>query len=90
MGRWLDVHARSLPGRYRPSLMVEVWTTLLLYGGGWMDDLAWFQRRGIRRLLGWEAVPGPTTFRRWLRHCGAVLVPLLDPLCWKLVKSGIL
>ena len=86
VGRWLDARARSLPGHYRPSLMVEVWTALLLYGGGWMDDLAWFQRRGIRRLFGWEAVPNPTTFGRWLRRCGAVLVPLLDALCWKLVR----
>lgn len=86
LGRWLDARTRSLPGRYRPSLMVEVWTALLFYGGGWMDDLGWFGRRGIRRLFGWKAVPDPTTFGRWLRRCGAVLVPLLDTLCWKLVR----
>jgi hypothetical protein len=86
VGRWLDAEGRSLPGRYRPSLMVEVWTALLLYGGGWMDDLGWFGRRGVRRLFGWQAVPDPTTFGRWLRRCGAVLVPLLDTLCWKLVR----
>lgn len=86
MGHWIDSRTASLPGHYRSSLMVEAWTALLFYGGGWLDDLRWLKRRGIRRLFGWEAVPDPTTFGRWLRRCGAALVPLVDALCWKLVR----
>ncbi|MEX2553627.1 MAG: IS1380 family transposase [Actinomycetota bacterium] len=85
IGAWLDRHTRELPGRFRPSLMVEVWVVLLLYGGGWMDDLKRLGRRGIRRLFGWKAVPDPTTFGRWLRRSSAALVPLLDALLWELV-----
>lgn len=32
LGRWLDERAAELPGRYRPLLLVEVWTALLYYG----------------------------------------------------------
>ncbi|MFO7893705.1 MAG: hypothetical protein R6U63_08225 [Longimicrobiales bacterium] len=39
LGQWLDRAHEDLPGRYRPSLMVEVWTALLFYGGGVLDDL---------------------------------------------------
>lgn len=85
VGRWLDARTATLPGRYRPSLMVELWIALLLYGGGWMDDLALLGSRGIRRLFGWRAVPDPTTFGRWLRRCGKALVPLLDELVWRVV-----
>lgn len=86
IGAWLDGRTAGLAGRYRPSLMVELWVALLLYGGGHMDDLRLFGRRGIRRLFGWRAVPDPTTFGRWLRRGGAVLVPLLDELLWRVVR----
>ena len=85
VGSWLDRRAAGVAGHYRPSLMVEAWAALLLYGGGWMDDLKLVAARGIRRLFGWEAVPDPTTFGRWLRRAGPVLVPMLDELLWRLV-----
>ena len=59
---------------------------LLVYRGGWLDDLKWLRRRQIRRLFGWVAVPDPTTFGRWLRRCGAALTPILDELVWHLVR----
>jgi hypothetical protein len=86
LGGWLDRRTSGLPGRFRSSLMVELWVVLLLYGGGWMDDLQRLGRRGIRRLFGWKAVPDPTTFGRWLRRSSATLVPLLDELLWELVR----
>lgn len=68
LGRWLD--AREVGGQeeYRMSLMVETWTALLLYGGSHMDHLAWLKARGVGELFGWEEVPHPTTFGRWLRR----------------------
>lgn len=86
LGTWIDRRAAALPGRFRPSLMVEVWVVLLMYGGGWMDDLARLARRGVRRLFGWRAVPDATTFGRWLRRSADLLVPLLDELVWELVQ----
>jgi hypothetical protein len=86
LGRFLDRRGAGLPGRYRPSLMVEVWVALLLYGGGVMDELRLLEARGIRRLFGWKDVPDPTTFGRWLRKCGGALVPLLDEALWRLVR----
>src|SRR5690606_7503272 len=56
IGSWLDRRTRALPGRFHVSLMVELWVVLLLYGGGWMDDLKRLRCRGIRRLFGWKAV----------------------------------
>ncbi len=50
----------------KPGLMTEVWITLLLYGGGVIDDLPLLERRGVRRIFGWTRVPDPTTFGRWL------------------------
>ena len=52
LGRWIDGRAREVPGRYRPSLMVELWVVLLLYGGGVMDDLPLLERRGVRCVFG--------------------------------------
>lgn len=85
-GALLDRQAKYLPGHYRPSLMVEVWTALLFYGGGVMDDLPLLQHRGVRRLFGWVKIPDPTTFGRWLRRCGAALVPILDEAVWAVVR----
>lgn len=86
LGQWLDARSEELPGHYRPSLMVELWTVLLFYGGGVLDDLPLLERRNVRRLFGWKAVPDPTTFGRWLRRCGKTLLPLLDQLLWHLVR----
>ena len=86
LGSLLDRHARSVGGFFRPSLMVEVWVILLLYGGRVIDDLPLLDRRGIRRLFGWVRVPDPTIFGRWLRRAGPVLVPVLDELLWYIVR----
>src|SRR5690625_584918 len=87
LGEWLEERTRTLPGIYRPSLMIELWTALLCYGGGRMDDLKLFRSRGIRRLFGWRAVPDPTTLGRFLRRCGEGLVPVLDQLVWHVVRA---
>ena len=76
----------AVPGRYRPSLMVEAWVAPLLYGGGAMDDLPLLERRGVRRIFGWARVPHPATFGRWLRGSAAVPSPLLDELLWRMAR----
>ena len=86
LGRRIDRGAASVPGRYRPSLMVELWVVLLLYGGGVMDELPLLERRGVRRIFGWARVPHPATFGRWLRGAAAVMVPLLDEVLWHAVR----
>jgi hypothetical protein len=62
VGQTIDTEAAWLRGDYRPSLLVELWVVLLLYGGGCMDDLRLLSGRGLRRLFGWRGVPDPTTF----------------------------
>lgn len=86
IGTWVDGRTAAVRGRYRPSLMVELWTALVLYGGSRMDDLRRLGSRGIRRLFGWKAVPDPTTFGRWLRRGGAAMADLLDELVWRIVR----
>ena len=86
LGGWIDRRSGNVPGRYRPSLMVESWVVLLLYGGGVMDDLPLLERRGVRRIFGWARVPHPATFGRWLRCSAAVMSPLLDELLWRMVR----
>ena len=68
LGAWLDAQEIGGQEQYRPSLMVELWCGLLLYGGSHMDHLEWAEARGLRELFGWEAVPDPTTFGRWLKR----------------------
>jgi hypothetical protein len=87
LGQRIDQDATWLVGDYRPSLMVEVWVVLLLYGGGSMDHLRWLAGRGMRRLFGWAAVPDPTTFGRFLRRGGERLSELLDALLWQVVRT---
>lgn len=87
LGQRIDTEAAWLRGEYRPSLMVELWTTLLLYGGGSMDDLHLLGGRGIRRLFGWKRVPDPTTFGRWLRRGGERLAGQLDAVLWQMVRA---
>ena len=83
---WIDSRAGREKGFFRPSLMVEVWVVLLLYGGGVMDDLPLLDRRGVRRIFGWVRVPDPTTFGRRLRRTAERMVPLLDALLWHMVR----
>src|SRR5690606_18769573 len=73
-------------GVYRPSLMVEAWVALLLYGGRWLDDLRLLRSRGVSRLFGWARVPDATTFGRFLRRAAGVLVPVLDELLWHVLR----
>jgi len=86
LGSWLDDRLDDLPGRFRPSLMVELWIALLWYGGGWLSALRLLKRRGIRRLFGWARVPVPTTFGRWLRRAGQPVSEALDELIRRLVR----
>lgn len=86
LGAMIDRGAQAVGGFLRPSLMVEVWVVLLLYGGQVLDDLPLLDRRSIRRLFGWVRVPDPTSFGRWLRRAGEALVPLLDELLWYVVR----
>ena len=68
LGAWLDAQAIGGREHYRLSLMSELWCGLLLYGGSHLDHLAWAEARGLRQIFGWEAIPDPTTFGRWLRR----------------------
>ena len=85
LGSWIDEHAKGIGGHFRPSLMVELWIALALYGGRSMDDLPRLARRGVRRLLGWKSVPVATTYGRWLRRAGEALTKHLDALLWQVV-----
>lgn len=87
LGQRIDAEASWLRGAYRPSLMVELWTVLLLYGGGRMDDLRLLEGRGVRRLFGWHDIPDPTTFGRWLRRGGERLATQLDGVLWQMVRG---
>lgn len=87
LGRRIDDEARWLVGVFRPSLLVELWVVLLLYGGGSMNHLRWLGGRGIRRLFGWAAVPDPTTFGRFLRRGGERFSKVLDTLLWQVVQA---
>lgn len=86
MGQWLDAQAGTVGGHFRPSLMIEMWIVLLLYGGGVMDDLKLLRARGVRRLFGWIGIPDPTTFGRWLRRSGEELCMVIDRLLWLLIQ----
>lgn len=85
LGAWIDQHAKGIGGHFRPSLMVELWVALALYGGRSMDDLPRLARRGVRRLFGWRSVPVATTYGRWLRRAGEELTKHLDALLWRVV-----
>lgn len=87
LGQQIDTQAGWLRGDYRPSLMVELWVVLLLYGGGCMDDLARLGGRGIRRLFGWKAIPDATTFGRWLRRGGERLAGQFAAVLWQMVRA---
>ena len=87
LGERLDAHAPAVGGRYRTSLVIEVWLVLLLYGGSVLEDLDALAARGVRRLFGWRAVPDPTTMGRWLRRGGTAMITVLESLVWYLVRA---
>jgi hypothetical protein len=87
LGQRIDAEAAWLRGDYRPSLLVELWVVLLLYGGGRMEDLRLLQGRSLHRLFGWKSVPDPTTFGRFLRRGGLRLAEQLDVLLWQGVRA---
>ncbi len=87
LGARIDHRTTAIDRRYRSALFIESWVALLLYGGGVLDDLTRFAGRNVQRLFGWKQVPDPTTFGRWLRRGGPALLPLLDDLCWYLVRA---
>lgn len=87
LGKQIDAQGMWLRGRFRPSLMVEIWVTLLIYGGSCMDHLPLLARRGVRRLFGWRVVPDPTTMGRWLRRAGERFSGLLDEVLWGMVLA---
>lgn len=87
IGAYLDRELREVGGRYRPSLHVEQWTTLLAYGGGCMDHLPLLESRGVRTLLGWERVVDPTSFGRFLRRAGLEGSRVVDELLRRVVGA---
>jgi hypothetical protein len=87
LGQRIDAEAAWLRGGYRPSLLVELWVVLLLYGGARMEDLRLLRGRGIRRLFGWRSIPDATTFGRFLRRGGVRLAEQMDALLWQAVRA---
>jgi hypothetical protein len=87
LGAWLDEALAGLGGHYRPSLHVEQWIALLLYGGHSMDHLPQLESRGVQALFGWKAVVDPTTFGRFLRRAGEAGARVLDKLLLQAVRA---
>ena len=87
IGAYLDRELVSVPGRYRPALHVEQWTSLLMYGGGCMDDLRLLESRGVRGLFGWKRVVDPTSFGRFLRRAGLKGAQVTDELLRRVVRA---
>lgn len=76
LGSWCARQTQWLAGFFRPSLIVEVWVALLLYGECHLDDLPQLERRGIRRLFGWTRLPDPTSFGLWFHNNSLILLSL--------------
>lgn len=87
LGAWLDEALGRLGGHYRPSLHVEQWIALLLYGGYSMDHLPRLEKRGVQALFGWKAVVDPTTFGRFVRRAGEAGAGMLDKLLLQAVRA---
>jgi hypothetical protein len=87
LGAWLDEALGWLGGHYRPSLHVEQWIALLLYGGHSMDHLPQLESRGVQALFGWKAVVDPTTFGRFVRRAGEAGAGVLDKLLLQAVRA---
>src|SRR4051794_36198353 len=62
VGKWIDTKLSWSRKEYWPSLLIEQWILLLLYGGDRMDHLPMLKSGRIDRLFGWKAVVAPTTF----------------------------
>lgn len=74
---WIDTRTGKKKGFFRPSLIVEAWVVLLLYGASVMDDLPLLERRGVRQIFGRVRGPDPTTFGRWPWRVAEPMVPLV-------------
>jgi hypothetical protein len=87
VGKWIDTKLSWSRKEYWPSLLIEQWILLLLYGGDRMDHLPMLKSGGIDRLFGWKAVVAPTTFGRFLRRAGAKGAQVLDVLLRQVVAA---
>lgn len=87
LGSCLDDALSSVGGAYRPSLHMEQWIALLLYGGHCMDHLPLLESRGVQALFGWKAVVDPTTFGRFLRKAGEQAAKISDAVLLKAVRA---
>jgi hypothetical protein len=87
MGAWLDQELSWVKGRYRPSLQVEQWLALLLYGGDSMDHLPLLERRGVCEMFGWTKVVSPTSFGRFLRKAGRKASKAVERLLLRAVRA---
>lgn len=87
VGEWLDRELAWVKGRFRPSLHVEQWLALLLYGGHSMDHLPLLEQRGVLEMFGWMKVVDPTSFGRFLRKAGRKASKALDRLVLQAVRG---
>jgi hypothetical protein len=87
IGLYLDEALSWVGGRYQPSLYVEQWVMLLLFGGGCMDHVSLLAKRGVHALFGWSDVVHPTTFGRFLRRAGKAAAEVVDNLLLCLVRA---
>lgn len=87
IGRYMDEALAGIGGTYRPSLHMEQWMALLLYGGHCMDHLPLLESRGVQALFGWKAVVDPTTFGRFLRKAGEQAAKISDEVLLKAVRA---
>lgn len=87
LGEYLDQALAGIGGAYRPSLHIEQWMALLLYGGHCMDHLPLLESRGVQALFGWKAVVDPTTFGRFLRKAGEEGAKISDEVLLKAVRA---
>ena len=76
-----------MKGRYRPSLYVEQWVSLLLYGGHSMDHLPLLERRAVVEMFGWTKVVDPTSFGRFLRKAGRKASKSVERLLLRAVRA---
>jgi hypothetical protein len=87
LGSRMDEALGWVGGRYRPSLHMEQWISLLLYGGYCMDHLRWLERGGVSALFGWRTVVDPTCFGRFLREAGERGAAVVDRLLLGAVRA---